>query len=78
MDMLVKDECGLPKEYQFFLFLLEYYADAKGISGADVLDQWDKHGITNEIMEGYEIYHIESLDNAVKDIDSLINTGKHI
>ena len=62
----------LSNEYQFFLFLLEYYADAKGISGAVVLEQWDDCGVTEEIVNGYECYHIESLDNAVEDIDHLI------
>ena len=68
----------LTNEYRFFLFLLEYYADAKGMSGADVLEKRDACGITEEILNGHERYHIESLDNAVEDIDHLIKTGKHL
>ena len=43
-----------------------------------MLEKWDACGITEEILNGHERYHIESLDNAVADIDHFIQTGKHL
>ena len=48
------------------------------MSEADVLEKRDACGITEEILNGYDRYHIESLDNAVEDIHHLIKTGKHL
>ena len=36
-----------------------------------------EHGITQEIFDGYFIYHQEALTNAYMDIDSLLATGEH-
>ena len=65
-------------EHQFFVFLLENYASFKNRPTGDVLREWDQHGITQEIFNGYFIYHQEALTNAYADIDSLLATGKHI
>ena len=64
-------------EHEFFIFLLEYYACAKGRPTGDVLREWDAHGITQEIFNGWFIYHQETLTNAFMDIDSLLATGTH-
>lgn len=64
-------------EMVFFLFLIERYANEKGRSTGDVLREWDAHGITDEIYEGYFQYHQEALQNAYRDIDSLVATGEH-
>lgn len=64
-------------EMEFFIFLIEQYAKNKGTTADKVLREWDKHGITDEIYNGYFIYHQEALQNAYNDIDSLLATGKH-
>ena len=64
-------------EMVFFLFLIERYANEKGRSTGDVLREWDVHGITDEIYDGYFQYHQEALQNAYRDIDSLLATGIH-
>ena len=64
-------------ELRFFIFLIERYAYEKQRPTADVLREWDEHGVTQEIYDGYWIYHQESLENAYKDIDSLVATGEH-
>ena len=65
-------------EMDFFIFLLEKYADDHNRNAADVLKQWDEHGITQDIYDYYFVYHQEALTNAYQDIDSLLATGKHI
>lgn len=65
------------EEMEFFLFLIERYADAKNRLTGEVMREWDEKGITQEIYDNYEMYHQERLENAFEDIDSLISTGKH-
>ena len=64
-------------EMRFFLFLIERYADYKGRPTGDVLREWDQKGVTQEIFEGYFQYHQEAIQNAYRDIDSLVATGAH-
>ena len=64
-------------EMRFFLFLIERYADHKGRSTGDVLREWDQKGVTQEIFDGYFQYHQEAIQNAYRDIDSLVATGAH-
>ncbi|NMM93979.1 DUF3791 domain-containing protein [Bifidobacterium oedipodis] len=67
----------LPKDMEFFIYLLEHYAAYKGISADQALESWRSHGLEQEILANYEMYHTERLENAFADIDSLIATGKH-
>ncbi|MBO5072044.1 MAG: DUF3791 domain-containing protein [Eubacterium sp.] len=62
----------MPKEMDFFIFLLENYAAYKGTSADQVLAEWDEFGITELIYEMYERYHVERIENAYEDIDTLI------
>ena len=68
----------MTKEMEFFFFLIERYAKAKGRMTGDVLREWDEQGITKEIFDGYFEYHQERLENAYDDIDALVTTGKHL
>lgn len=68
----------MTKEMEFFLFLIERYAKAKGRMTGDVLREWENKGKTQEIFDGYFEYHQERLENAYDDIDALVTTGKHI
>ncbi|WP_172135936.1 DUF3791 domain-containing protein [Adlercreutzia sp. ZJ473] len=67
----------MPREMEFFIFLLEKYAEEKGVTATNAFDQWDAHGITQEIYDNYEMYHSERIENAFEDIDSLLATGRH-
>lgn len=62
----------MSKEMEFFIFLLENYAEYKNTTADQVLKLWDKLELTNFIYEMYELYHIERLENAFEDIDRLI------
>ena len=66
----------MSKEFRFFTFLLESYAKHKGITAAEVLQALDEKDLTDFIYQMYEIYHVEAIENAYMDIDSLISTGK--
>lgn len=60
------------KEAKFFIYLLERYAEYKNQSAKTILQQWEDLNLTQFIFEMYELYHIERLQNAFDDIDSLI------
>ena len=66
----------LSKESKFFTFLLESYAKYKGVTAAEVLKILDEKNLTDFVYNMYEIYHIEAIENAFMDIDSLIKTGR--
>lgn len=63
-------------EFRFFTYLLESYANYKGTTAAEVLAQLDEKNLTEFVYNMYEIYHVEAIENAYRDIDSLIQTGK--
>lgn len=68
----------MSEEMVFFLFLIERYAEKYNRPTGEVLQEWDAHGKTDEIYNGYFQYHQERLENAFDDINSLIVNGKHI
>ncbi|MDR3241200.1 MAG: DUF3791 domain-containing protein [Lactobacillaceae bacterium] len=63
----------MSKETDFFIYLLEGYAESKGESSRDVLNEWQKRDLIDKIYDMYDLYHIERLENAYEDIDKLIN-----
>lgn len=66
----------MSKEFRFFTFLLESYAEHKGLRAADVMKMLDEKKLTEFVYNMYEIYHVEAIENAYMDIDSLLATGK--
>jgi hypothetical protein len=53
----------------FFIFLLEKYAEEKKKSSKEVLNTWNEKGILDYINDMYEQYHSERIENAIQDID---------
>ena len=62
----------LSNETLFFIYLLEKYAEYKGVSTVTILKTFDKTHITDHIREMYPMYHTERLENAFEDIDRLL------
>ena len=56
----------MSKEGEFFIYLLERYADFKKEKASEILKLWDRIGLTNLI------YDLERLENAFEDIDKLV------
>jgi hypothetical protein len=59
-------------EHNFFLYLLEKYAEYKNIPTSDLLKKFDETGISEYIMQMYPMYHTERIENAFADIDRKI------
>ena len=66
----------LSKEFQFFTYLLESYAQHKNTTAGAVLKTLDEKGLTDFVYKMYDLYHVEAIENAYMDLDSLIATGK--
>ena len=62
----------------FFIYLLEAYAQERGCLASEVLREWESLGVVQAIFDNYPMYHIEALENAFADIDSLMETGSPI
>ncbi len=62
----------MSKESEFFIYLIEKYANHKNTTANSVLELWDKLDITDFIYSMYEMYHMERIENAYDDIDRLI------
>ena len=54
---------------EFFIFLLEKYAEAKSVSAKDALNLWKEREIVDYINDMYEQYHTERIENAIQDIE---------
>ncbi len=62
----------MSKEMEFFIYLLEYYAEYSNTTANLVLQKWNEKGIAQAIYDNYWLYHTESIQNALEDIDSLL------
>ena len=62
----------MENEMEFFIFLIENYAEYKNTTADKVLKLWDKLNLTGFIYDMYERYHAERLENAFEDIDRLV------
>lgn len=60
---------NISNEMLFFMYLLEKYAEYKGVSAAVVLQSFDKTHLTDYIKQMYPMYHTERIENAFADID---------
>lgn len=65
----------LAKKFKFFTYLLESYASHKGISADEILKTLDEKNLTQFVYDMYDLYHVEAIENAFADLDSLIQTG---
>jgi hypothetical protein len=67
----------ISNQSEFFIFLLEKYAEYKSQPAAELLKLWQERGLIDYINGMYEQYHTERLENAFADIDRKIaKTGK--
>ncbi|MGN0834048.1 MAG: DUF3791 domain-containing protein [Kiritimatiellia bacterium] len=56
-------------EFKFFIYLLERYAARNGETADVAYKRLAAHNAVDYAMNMYELYHVESLDNAFADLD---------
>ena len=62
----------MSKEMDFFLYLLEKYAEYKNENTFSLLEKWESLNLIDYIMQMYPMYHTERIENAFADIDRRI------
>ena len=63
----------MSKESRFLIFVVEYYRNMKQLSGKEVIDLFDKHDIWELAGKSYFLWHIESPNHFVQEIDDRIS-----
>ena len=67
----------MTKEQEFFIYLLEYYAQYRDLPTSIVLEELDNLELTDFICNDmYWRYSTEAIENAFKDLDLLIAERK--
>lgn len=66
----------MSKESKFLIYCIERYRYAKGLSGAEVTNLFEKYGIFEYITTYFESLHTMSDNYIVQDIDGYIEKSK--
>ena len=62
----------MSKEYKFFIYMLERYAERNGETADVTLARLKAHDLYDYAVDMYELYHVEVLENAFEDLDRKI------
>lgn len=62
-------------EMDYFIYLIEQYAAHKERPTGEVMQEWDRLGVTDLIYDMYERYHVERIENAFEDIDEMVTAA---
>lgn len=68
----------MSKEMKFLVFAIEYYRQAKGLTGPEVAELFSSRGLSQAVLTNYYLYHIESPDLMVADLDHYLETGEFL
>lgn len=66
----------MSRENQFLVFVVEYYRNKKNLSGKGIIALFDKYNIWDLAKKSYFLWHIESPENFVHEIDNYVSTRK--
>jgi len=66
----------MTRENTFLIFVVEYYRNRKNLSGREVIVLFDKYNVWDLAKKSYFLWHIESPENFVREIDQYIVTVK--
>jgi len=62
----------MSKENEFLIFAVEYYRNKKKLTGLKIAELFTKYNIYQMIIDNYFLYHIESPEHFVAEIDERI------
>ena len=60
----------MSREFKFFIYLLERYAESRGVTADVMLNRLKTNGVLDYAIGMYALYHVESIENAFADLDS--------
>ncbi|MBR2838934.1 MAG: DUF3791 domain-containing protein [Kiritimatiellae bacterium] len=62
----------MSREGEYLVFAAEQYRFAKGLTGAQVAELFERYGVSKFIMDSFELFHIESEENMITAVDEFI------
>ena len=62
----------MSREGEYLVFAAEQYRFAKGLTGAQVAELFEKYGVSKFIIDSFELFHIESEENMIAAVDEFI------
>lgn len=62
----------MSQESRFLIFVVEYYRNKKKLSGKEVIALFDRFNIWDLAKKSYFLWHIESPDHFVEEIDDCV------
>lgn len=65
----------MSREANFLIYCMERYRHIKGLSGAEVAQVFEKHGVYGYLKKYYEALHTQGERYIVQDIDDYICNG---
>lgn len=66
----------MSNELKYLAYAMEYYRRKKGLTGPEAARLFGEYGLYQLVIDNYFLYHIESPDNMVADLDEFIATGE--
>jgi hypothetical protein len=66
----------MSREADYLVFAAEQYRFAKGLTGAQLVDLFERYGVAKFIMDSFELFHIESEKNMIAAVDAFIESQK--
>lgn len=66
----------MSREGEYLVFAAEQYRFAKGLSGSEVAELFEKYGVAKFIMDSFELFHIECEENMIAAVDEFIERKK--
>ena len=62
-------EDDMSKEFKFFIYLLERYAEHLGVTADIAYRRLAEKNLVDYAVDMYELYHVEAIENAFADLD---------
>ena len=59
----------MSKEFKFFIYLLERYAEHLGVTADVAYHRLSQKGLVDYAVNMYDLYHVEAIENAFADHD---------
>ena len=59
----------MSREFSFFIYLLERYAEHLGVTADFASRRLQDKGLVDYAVGMYELYHVEAIENAFADLD---------
>lgn len=59
----------MSKEFKFFIYLLERYAEHIGVTADVAYRRLSQKGLVDYAVNMYDLYHVEAIENAFADLD---------